>query len=116
MINLLFILLFFILLYTAVLYQSQAALALCVLFIFWSLASFFQVLYCRKMIRIDLPFSAYTGSKEQQAVFTFTLKNTGFLPLSGVRLCFLLLDQTGKRRKRKLYFCLWAPEAAENFL
>ena len=115
MINLLFVLLFFILLYTAVLYQSQAALALCVLFIFWSLASFFQVLYCRKMIRIDLPFSAYTGSKEQQAVFTFTLKNTGFLPLSGVRLCFLLLDQTGKKAEEKTLFLSLGPRSRRKF-
>ena len=101
MINPLFVLLFFILLYTAILYQSQAALALCVLFIFWILASFFQVLYCRRKIKIDFPFSAYTGEKEQQAVFTFTIKNTGYLPLSGIRLGFLLLDQSGKKTEEE---------------
>ena len=115
MINPLFVLLFCILLYTAVLYQSQAALALCVLFIFWILASFFQVLYCRRKIKIDFPFSAYTGEKEQQAVFTFTIKNTGYLPLSGIRLGFLLLDQSGKKTEEKNLFLSLGPRSRRKF-
>lgn len=115
MINPLFVLLFFILLYTAILYQSQAALALCVLFIFWILASFFQVLYCRRKIKIDFPFSAYTGEKEQQAVFTFTIKNTGYLPLSGIRLGFLLLDQSGKKTEGKNLFLSLGPRSRRKF-
>ena len=61
MIHPFFLLLFFVLLYTAVLYKSGAALTLCVLFIFWFLASVFHVLYNLRKVQIDFPFSAYAA-------------------------------------------------------
>ena len=110
-----FLLLFFVMLYIAVLYKSGAALTLCILFLFWILASVFQVLYSFRRVQIDFPFSAYTGEKEQQAVFTFTVKNTGFLPLSGIRLPLLLLDQSGKKAEEKTLFLSLGPKSLRKY-
>ena len=115
MIHPFFLLLFFVLLYTAVLYKSGAALTLCVLFIFWFIASVFHVLYNLRKVQIDFPFSAYTGKKEQQAIFTFTVKNTGFLPLSRVRLRLLLLDQSGKKVEDKRLFLSLGPKSRRKY-
>ena len=115
MIHPFFLLLFFVLLYTAVLYKSGAALTLCVLFIFWFLASVFHVLYNLRKVQINFPFSAYTGKKEQQAIFTFTVKNTGFLPLSRVRLRLLLLDQSGKKVEDKRLFLSLGPKSRRKY-
>ena len=77
MISPFFLLLFLFLLYMSVLYKSSSSLALCLLFLFWAAASVFQLLYSRKKVQVDFPFSAHTGAKESQAVFTFTIKNQG---------------------------------------
>lgn len=114
MINPFFLLLFFILLYTAVLYKSQAALTVCILFIFWILASAVHVLYCCRNVHIDFS-SSDAELKGQQANFTFTVKNTGFLPLSKGKLCFLLLDQNGKKAEKKLLFLCLRSRSSRKF-
>lgn len=101
MISPFFLLLFLFLLYMSVLYKSSSSLALCLLFLFWAAASVFQLLYSRKKVQVDFPFSAHTGAKESQAVFTFTIKNQGVLPVSGIRLRLLLLDRSGKSGDRQ---------------
>ena len=74
MVNPFFLLLFFVLVYVAVLYESSAALALCLLFVFWFAGSILQLLYNIRKVQVDFPPSAHSG-KENQAVFTLAVKN-----------------------------------------
>ena len=113
MISPFFLLLFLFLLYMSVLYKSSSSLALCLLFLFWAAASVFQLLYSRKKVQVDFPFSAHTGAKESQAVFTFTVKNQGVLPVSGIRLRLLLLHQKGRRKKD--FPLSWAQKPSKIF-
>lgn len=100
MVNPFFLLLFFVLVYVAVLYESSAALALCLLFVFWFAGSILQLLYNIRKVQVDFPPSAHSG-KENQAVFTLAVKNPGLLPVSGIRLRLVLLDQKGKKTESK---------------
>lgn len=102
-------------LYMAVLYKSSPALALCLLFLFWTAASMFQLLYSRKKVQVDFPFSARTGAKENQAVFTFTVKNQGILPIPVIRLRLLLLDQNGNKTEGKKIFLSLEPKSRRKY-
>lgn len=115
MISPFFLLLFLFLLYMSVLYKSSSSLALCLLFLFWAAASVFQLLYSRKKVQVDFPFSAHTGAKESQAVFTFTIKNQGVLPVSGIRLRLLLLDQNGNKAEEKKIFLSLGPKSRRKY-
>lgn len=116
MISPFFLLLFLFLLYMSVLYKSSSSLALCLLFLFWAAASVFQLLYSRKKVQVDFPFSAHTGAKESQAVFTFTVKNQEsslYLEFGSGFCCWIRM---AIRQKRKRFSSLLGPKAVENIL
>lgn len=115
MINPFFFLVFLLLLYVAVLYESSGALALCLVLLLWIAGSIFQLLYGIRHLEADLPFSARSGKEIDQAVFTFTLKNTGILPLSGIQLRLLILDQSGKKTEEKKLFLSLKAQSRRNF-
>ena len=114
MINPFFLLVFFVLLYLAVLYESNAALALCLLFVFWFVGSILQLLYNIQKVRMDFPPSA-NSSKENQAVFTLTVKNPGLLPVSGIKLRLILLDQNGHKAESKILSLSLGPRCRRKY-
>lgn len=110
-----FLVVFAILSYLAVLYESKAALAACLVLIFWLLGGIFQLYDGFRKCRIELPFSAHAGEKEDQVVFTFTVSNASLLPLSGLQLHFLLLDQSGGRWEEKKLLLSLPPKSHETY-